>query len=80
MALAALAPGEGVWVFLKGLGAIPLVLDVEVQAQAIPCVRGPRATGKGGGACILGVQCCLELVIEDRGVEGVTLFHHPEIF
>ena len=39
LAPAALAPGEGFWVFLGDTDDIPPVMDVEVQVQSIPCSR-----------------------------------------
>ena len=42
--------GGGGWVFHEYPDAIPPVLAVEVQAQAIPRARGPWETGKGVGA------------------------------
>ena len=50
LAPTALAPGEGVWVFLKDTDAILPVLAVEVQAQAIKRAKGPLTTRKGAGA------------------------------
>ena len=49
---AVLALGEGIWVFHKNPDAIPLLLAIEVQAQAIPHARGIWATGKGAEARI----------------------------
>ena len=52
LAPAALAPGERVWVLLEDSDSTPLVLDVEVRAQAIPCERGTQETRKWAGVPI----------------------------
>ena len=46
----ALAPGEGVQVFLKDTDDITPVIAVEVKYQSITHARVPRVTRKGAGA------------------------------
>ena len=47
-----LASGEGAGMLLQDTDLIPPVLPVEVGAQAIPRVGGPRASGEGAGSSL----------------------------
>ena len=47
-----LASGEGVGVLLQDPDPIPRVMPIEVGAQAIPHVGGPRVSGEGAGASL----------------------------
>ena len=47
---AALVSGEGFWVFLKDIYAVPPVLSVKLQLQSIPHLGGPWVTRKLTGA------------------------------